>query len=171
MRCSKFKKLISDFLENQLNPRIHREVFEHLQVCEACAKEKELYEKSWRLMGELEDIEPEPGFKSRFWNRLVRESEYRERPAVDVYGLLGLLRNWRVAVVTVTTIIIVIAVALPNYLQFRSADLLASKISGEEIVLVENIDLLENLEVIEDIDFLENMELIENLDRFKLGMV
>lgn len=170
MRCNKFKKLIPDFLENQLNPRIHREVFEHLQVCEACAKEKELYEKSWQLAGELEEIDPEPGFKMRFWNRLVRESKSKTRPILDVYGLLGLLRNWRVVAATVATIIIVVAVALPNYLQFRSADLLASKISGEEIVLVENIDLLENLDVISDIDFLENMELIENLDRFELGM-
>jgi hypothetical protein len=153
-----------DFLEGLTNPEQQREILKHLEVCKNCAKEKEFYEKSWSLVGSLKDIEPEPGFKTRFWNRLSREEEAKLKRGFDV---LGLLQHWQPVALTVATVLILIGIAIPNYLHSKSIDLLASKISDEEIVLAESVDLLSNFEVISDMDFLENMEIIENLDKIQ----
>jgi len=167
MKCQKIRRLIPDFLEGQLSDKLNILVSGHLKLCRECVKEKELYEKFWQLAGSLEDIEPEPAFKSRFWTRLAREQVESER-SPDL-GILGLLLRHRLALATAVAVMIAISVVLPNYLQQRSIELLASKISEEEVVLVENIDLLENLNVISDIDFLVNMEFIESLGRIDLG--
>jgi len=168
MKCLEVRRLIPDFLEGQLRAKDYDEVSAHLQACKDCAKEKRLYEESWKLMGQWQDIEPEPGFKSRFWNRLIGQTESAKAPRINIFRLP---KRASFALVTAATIIIVVSVALLNYLPSRSAAILASKISEEEMILVENIDLLENLEIIQYIDLLENMEIIENLDKIDLGTV
>jgi len=168
MKCRKFRRLIPDFLEGQLTPKRHEEIIAHLKICKDCAKEKRLYEESWQLIGQWQDIEPEPGFKMRFWNHLLREAESKLAPPINIFRLS---QRWSVALATAAIIIIVVSISLPNYLQTKSAELFVSEINEEEIILVENIELLEHLEIIQDIDFLENMELIENLDKFELDKV
>ena len=168
MKCHKIRRLIPDFLEVQLNSKIHREISEHLQSCKDCAKEKILYEQSWQLIGQWQDIKPEPGFKTRFWSRVINQTETKTAPHINIFRLP---RPVSLALVTAATIVIIITIALPNYLRLRGPEILVSKMNEEEIILVENIDLVENLEVIQAIDFLENMEIIENLGKFKLDTV
>lgn len=161
MKCNKIKRLMPDFIEGQLIPKLRSEVLEHLKVCENCARENRLYEESWQLIGQWKDIDPEPGFKTRFWNRLASQTETPLRwPFANA---LLLPRPLAVVLATAALLIVIAGAILPKYLQSKSAEQLALQISEEEVVLVENIDLLENLEVIQDIDFLENMEIIENL--------
>lgn len=169
MRCQKIRRLIPNFLEGQLSDKLKTLISGHIKVCRGCAKEKELYEKSWQLAGSLEDVEPEPGFKSRFWTRLASEEWEPDRGA-SALGILGLFLRHRLVLASAVAVMIAISVVLPNYLQQRSIDLLVAKITEEEVIMVEKIDLLENLDVINDIDFLENMELIESLDRVDLGV-
>lgn len=166
MGCQKFKRLIPDFLEGQLSPKANQELSQHLLICKDCTRERMLYEESWKLMGQLKDIEPQPGFKMRFWNRLVAETEAKKAPILDIFRVFQPLR---VALATAVAIIIAVSIVLPNYLRLKSTDQLISRINDEDITLVENIDLLENLEIIQDLDFLENLELIENLDNSQLN--
>ena len=167
MKCCKIRKLIPDFLEGQCGRKKRKIIAKHLQVCKDCAQEKRLYEESWQLIGQWKDVEPEPGFKTRFWNRLISQSERRFIPKIS----LGLLKRWSPVLATALTVLIVSSITLPNYLELKEADLLASKLNEEEIVLVENIDLLENLEIIEEIDFLEHIDIIKDLDKINLDTV
>lgn len=161
MQCHKIKKLIPGFLEGALDSKSNQDVLKHLQACEVCAKEKELYEKTWQLMGEWQDIEPEPGFKSRFWNRLVsRKTEIIRTPALNI---LRLTQRLTVALATAAIVILAMNFVIPKYFQSKNTEILISSLNEEEMVLIENIDLLENLELIEAIEFLEDLDIIENL--------
>ncbi|MBL7130254.1 MAG: zf-HC2 domain-containing protein [Candidatus Omnitrophica bacterium] len=165
MKCHKIRELIPEFLEGHLDPRENKEMLKHLKICEHCTKEKMLLEETWRLIGEWQDIEPEPYFKTRFWNRLVTEKTEVQAPSINIFGLA---KRWSVALATATIIIIAVSFILPRYFQTKSTEMLISKMDDEEIALVENIDLLENLDIIEDIEFFQDLELIENLDKFDL---
>jgi hypothetical protein len=165
MECRKIIKLIPDYLENTLSSENKALITKHLTLCPRCFKEKELYEKSWQLISQLQEIEPEAGFETRFWNRLVSQTV---TPALRSAFIWKTFKRWSVVLTTVAVIIICAFLFLPVYFQTQKADLLASKIYDEEIILVENIDLLENFEVIEQIDLLEDLDLIENLDTLEL---
>ena len=167
MQCHRIKKLIPDFLEGALDSKINQEVLRHLQSCEVCAKEKELYEKTWQLIGEWQDIEPEPGFNSRFWNRLVsRQTKVERTPNINI---LRLTQRFTVALATAAIVILAINFILPKYFQSKNTEILISSLDEEEMALIENIDLLENLELIENIEFLENLDIIENLGEHDLN--
>ncbi|MDP2753986.1 MAG: zf-HC2 domain-containing protein [Nitrospirota bacterium] len=167
MRCKRIKGLIPDLLEGRLDDIIKRQVLIHLESCLACAKEKLLYEETWKLAGDLPEIEPQPGFKARVWNRIVRQEE----PAAGRLNWLLRFPRWEVALATAAIIILVIGIAVPDYLRIgRQHGFILGK-DEKRIILTGDVELLENLEVIEDIDFLENMKVIENLDKYKSDKV
>ena len=73
MDCSKAKKLIPQFLDYTLPERITGRLQEHLRTCPQCRQELKLYDKSWELLKDVPQIDPAPGYISRFWTKLSLE--------------------------------------------------------------------------------------------------
>jgi len=122
MNCQEIKKLIPIYLDGELQHQESHSVREHLTGCPACQKELEAFEASWAMLGEAEDIEPQPGFVGRFWTRLALEQSWCEK----VLG--GLRENVRKkslapALVTACVVMIVGSLALRNYFQAQQTNL------------------------------------------------
>lgn len=163
MDCQEIKKLIPVYLDKELEPQESQQVREHLSGCPACQKELEAFEESWAMLGELDEVRPEPGFVGRFWTRLALEQSWQERISEAVRN--GLFQKRLIpALATACIVVIVGSFALNNYFRIQNTDQMLSDLSREDLAMVENIELAENLDLIEEMDFLEDLDIIENLD-------
>lgn len=62
MKCKKIKRLVSLYIDGELNPVKQKKMFEHLETCEDCQKEKKDLEILNRLLLPPEPIQPSPQF-------------------------------------------------------------------------------------------------------------
>ena len=163
MKCEDIKKFIPIYLDKELEPKESQIVKDHLAVCPGCRQECEAYERSWHLLGELEDIQPEPNYIGRFWTKLAQRQTWSEklREAVSAGSLNKQLAP---AVVMACLILLVVGISINRNIQVGATNQMLAQMNEEELIFVENIELAENLDVIEEIDFLEDLDLIESLD-------
>ncbi|OGX37716.1 MAG: hypothetical protein A3G91_01930 [Omnitrophica WOR_2 bacterium RIFCSPLOWO2_12_FULL_50_9] len=179
MRCVEIKKLIPVYLDGESDPQETMAVKEHLASCAACQKELHALERSWKMLGEWQNIEPSPGYVSRFWTRVSLQRPWRERVARGIQESLEGLRRKRLAPVFAAVCVLVFTgiFSLRNYWQMREAQDLAANLNQEELEMVfdhpslgaaEDIELAENFDIIQDIDFFEDLEVIENADSLEL---
>lgn len=163
MDCKKIKKLIPLFLDKELEHQEAQIVRKHLDDCRDCQSEFKAFERSWAILGELDDIQPEPGFMGRFWTRLSLERSWYERILGSVRETLH-KKQLIPALVTACVIVIAGSFSLTHYFQTQKTNQILASLSEEDLLMVENIELAENLDLIEEMDFLEDLDIIENLD-------
>ena len=163
MDCQKVQKLIPLHLDARLEDRESRTVKEHLKDCPHCQNELDLFEKSWNLLSEWEDVDPDPGYKSRFWTKLSSEKAWYER-LISNFNEFFTMKKRPLAWVTVSVAIIVCALTFSNYLMIRKTDNVLTSMNPQDLELLEELELAQNLDIIENIDWLEDWEVIENFD-------
>ncbi len=73
MNCKATKKLLSAFMESDVNEVERREVKDHLRSCVACASELEALKKTVTMIRWLPKLEAEPSFSSALMARLDEE--------------------------------------------------------------------------------------------------
>ena len=120
-------------------------------------------DETWRMLGEVEDIEPASGYISRFWagveSRRPRYEQILQRTKEIVFQHPRLP-----ALVTAAVILIVAGITLLD--QSRNPESETAFVAAFKDVdpdMVKHIDIIENLELIQDIDFYTDLEIIENL--------
>lgn len=163
MTCRDIQKLIPLYLDNQLKDNELQMVKGHIANCPHCQKEVGLYEKSWDMLKGWQDVEPSPGYVSRFWSRLAAEKSFSEKVIEGIRTVFE-KRQFAGALAAASVVVIVGLVSLRNSLPIGNAESMLSKMKPEELELVSNLELAQNLEVIENIDILEDLEVLENLD-------
>ena len=62
MKCSQVQKRLSAFQDGELKPQEQGRIDEHLESCPLCRERYEEMEKVWQALGDLREINPEPGF-------------------------------------------------------------------------------------------------------------
>ena len=163
MDCSEIKKLITVFLDGQLEPDEHQRVQSHLDTCAECRREARAIQSAWEMVGELDDIQPDPNFKTRFWARVAEQTSWQEKFLGEIKALF-LNRRLVPALAAAGLILCVSVVATYKYLQTSQSDSFMAEFSDADLDMVENIDLVENFDLIRDIDLLSDLEIIEGLD-------
>ena len=163
MNCAQVKKLIPVYLDGELEGDEIRLVKEHLAACPACQQEMRAFEKSWEMLDTWEDIEPTPGYVSRFWSTVSQQRPWQEKLSRFVRERL-LNRRLTPALATACVVVLVGLFALRIYWQVQESQNLLVDLSEEELEMVENMELVENFDILENMEFLEDLEIIENLD-------
>lgn len=163
MNCAQVKKLIPVYLDGELEGEEIRQVKDHLAGCPNCREELQAFEKSWAMLEEWKDIEPPPGYVSRFWTAVSQRKTWQER--MSRYIQEGLVKI-RLTPVAAAVCVVVLAglFALRNYWQIQELNQFLGSSNEADWEMVENIELAENLDIIEDMDLLEDLEIIENLE-------
>ncbi len=163
MNCSKAKKLIPQFLDYALSEHETGRLQEHLRTCPVCRKELKLYDHSWDMLKDYPQVDPAPGYISRFWTRLSLETPQHEGIWENIketlFGKEFTPARAFAAVAFVCVLMISLGVNWFSEKEF-------SGLPPEEIEFIENIDLAEYFDVIEDLDFVEDFDVIENFDKF-----
>ena len=163
MDCRKIKELIPIYLDQELSSDDHRLVETHLHTCPACMAEARALEKSWEVLGELDEIEPDPQYMARFWRSLDAQMPWYEKLLRDVQTAF-LQRRW--VPVLAGAVVIVLVGGLVRYQLFQKPETVPvlAELNAAELEMVVNFDLAEDYEIIENIDFFSDLEVIENLD-------
>jgi anti-sigma factor RsiW len=156
MRCNKAKKSLTALLDDELDEKLRSRIEDHLIGCAACQSERKALERVRDTMGRMETPAFEPSVspeaildRVRSEDRVSAEGRRGDRGR----SLLGF--PWvglRPSVALVTGLVAIALVWLVPFL--RSIPLP----SGQEILMVESMELFENLDLIQNLSLLESLE-------------
>ena len=163
MQCKQIKQLIPEYIEGGLKGDARTRLESHLKTCRGCREETRLMEKTWRMLGEVEDIKPEPHYISRFWAAVDAQQPWYEKIFRQTKELV-FQRHWVPAMAAAGVILIVGGITLRYYNRVPETETVVAAFTDVDPGMVESIDIIENLELIQDIDFYTDLEIIENLD-------
>ena len=166
MKCSRSKFLIPLFLDDELDPQEKQPFQDHLAVCSHCLQELKKFEASWELLKNWKDIEPAPGYISRFWTELSCQRSWHQKVLRDLkenFAAVGTRRK-APAVVAAFAVILVGFFAARSYFQIQRTANELTNLDQEQIEFMENVELASDFEVIEELDILEDWEAIERED-------
>jgi len=162
MKCDHIKSLLPLYSDEALEPSEMEAVKGHLKSCPACREELAALQASWEALEEWGDIEPAPGYVSRFWTGLAQRKSWPEKLWDRLRGLEA-GPFWAPVLVT-ACVAVIVSVLVVSRLQPGHAPEEFAGLNAEEIEMVENIELAEHFEIIQDLDFWENWDIMEDLE-------
>ncbi len=168
MDCRKIKKIIPIYLDRELSADDRRLVAEHLRTCPQCLAEARAIEKSWEVLGELDEIKPDPQYIARFWRALDTQMPWYEKMLRDVHNVF-LQRRWVPALAGAAVIVLVGGMVTFQFLHRPETVPVLAELNAAELEMVSNFDLAEDYEIIQDMEFFSDFEVIENLDEFEIS--
>jgi hypothetical protein len=163
MDCQHIIELIPDYIEGRLAGEDETLVRSHLHNCPNCREEVREMEKAWQILGEVDDIEPDPDYISRFWARVDDQKPWYENILQHTKALIT-QRPWIPALAAAGVILVVGGITFRHYNPISEADRGLATLYDVDLDMVEHIDIIESLELIQEIDFLTDLEIIENLE-------
>jgi negative regulator of sigma E activity len=155
----KFRSLIPAYLDGELKGQEKEEFLKALSQSVDLQKELQSYQETWEMLCEVPDVQPDPGYVSRFWRKVAAERPFWQR-IWD--GPINLLSASRLIPVAMTACFILIAIAVFSQSQKELSDLARLPLDVD-IELLENLEFYEQYDMMEEIDFLEDLEIIENM--------
>ena len=166
MQCEEVKKLLPNFLDDELKPDEKTDIQVHLSSCEVCQKELKAYRNSWELLKQWSDLEPQPAYLSRFWTELALRTPWYTSFLREL-RLRFLTPKIATVWITACLLLAVSILIAKHYWQIQEVEMVLTNLPLEEVELIENIELAENYEVIQDMDLLEDLEVLENWENGK----
>ena len=73
MKCKLARKLLSPYLDGELEPSAKNSLLNHLRICPPCRRELEELETVGQVLRCLPELTPAPGFRTQLRERLARE--------------------------------------------------------------------------------------------------
>ena len=166
MDCQQTKERIPEWMDQALTPEEAAVVGQHLARCSECRAEFKAYSKAWNALRIWPDADPDPGYVSRFWDRVSSQRTWYQR-LVDVVSPLWVDKRFSPVMAMAFLILLVMSVTLYNISSAAKTESVISALTADEIEFVENIELAENFDVIENIDLFEDLDVIENMPETK----
>jgi len=81
MNCERVKAEFPDYLVKSLSQEASTAIQAHLAICGACRQELAMLESAWARLGVLEDAQPSPQVRARFYTMLEEHQvELRSQP-------------------------------------------------------------------------------------------
>jgi hypothetical protein len=154
MDCTEIKNRIPIFLDGELEPPEHQRVKAHLRTCAKCSQEAQAIQKAWEMLGEVDDIQPDPNYSAHFWNRVSEQIPWHAKVLNDISALF-VNRRFVPALAAAGLILCVALVATYRYYQPPETIGRLAEFSDVDLEMVEYIELLE-----EDLDLLQNLDAI-----------
>ncbi len=163
MDCQEIKKLIPVYLDDELEATERQRVAAHLRACADCRAEARAIEKSWELLAEIKEIEPDPNYRIRFWRSVDARMPW--------YATLGryfqpvfFQQRWLPAVAGAAIVVMISIIAVVQFLQSPQMPSVLAELKDTELEMVATLDLAEDYEIIQDMDFFSDFDVIENMN-------
>lgn len=162
MDCKQTREFINFWVDGELSPEESASVGQHLARCNACREEFKAYTRAWNALKVWPDVEPAPGYVSRFWTRLREDQAWYERFWNNCKPFLA-DKFFVPAFAAVLIFITAAGVIFYNTFSATRTETVISSLSADEIDLVEHLEIVENFEVLKDLEFLQDLDVIESL--------
>ena len=162
MNCAQIKKIISIYIDGELDNRQKGFLNTHVKVCPHCQKIYEEYLKTWQSLEKFSSNDAPPNFNGLFWERVKQQEKGRlsARP-IFIFPIF----NRRLAYALASIVIILSLTFTFQIRQEKELNKLARSFkSAEEIEMVKHFEVLKDLEVVQNLELLENYEVIQSLE-------
>lgn len=160
MKWEEFKEKISRYLDNELSEAERKEFRAFLAKDEKAQAEFERYVQSWEMLGDWKDLDPDPGYVSRFWTRVAQERPWHER--VWAFLQAALTDRVRVSLGAAVCLVVIVGIfTMRTMVETHQTREFLAEYSGEDMEFIQGLEFAENLEMIEDLDCLEDLDLLE----------
>jgi anti-sigma factor RsiW len=162
MNCDDARPILALYLDGDLQERERLRLKAHLDSCQECRQELELLEASWQMLGELDEIEPEPFYVSRFFARVEGKMPWHAKLAGFIKSLLA--PRPLIPILAAASLVVVIAIGVNRFLTGPDKELAEVQFNGIDPEMVESMDVAEHFDLINELDFISDMEIIQDLD-------
>jgi predicted anti-sigma-YlaC factor YlaD len=109
MKCRSVQKKLSAYQDRELEPQEQEQVRSHLLSCRVCREQFAELERVWKIVGQFEEIPPDPWF----YRRLIRKiKEPRERGLLP--GLKWVFQMLRTP--AIASILLAVGILVGTYL-------------------------------------------------------
>ena len=166
MNCQKIKELIPEFIDGGLKDEMRNLIESHVSTCLDCRRELRAMEKAWHMLGEVEEIKPDPYYVPRFWAKVDAQKPWYEhifQPIREIFPR----RRWIPAFAAAGVILIAAGITFRQNYRVPQADTIVATLNDVDLDMVKYIEIIEDFEIIQEIDFYSDLEIIENLDEFE----
>jgi anti-sigma factor RsiW len=109
MKCRSVQKNLSAYQDRELEPKEQEQVRSHLLSCRACREQFAELERVWKIVGQFEEIPPDPWFYRRIVGKIKEPRERSLLPGVQ--WVFQMLRASAIA-----SIILLIGILVGTYL-------------------------------------------------------
>jgi anti-sigma factor RsiW len=109
MKCRSVQKKLSAYQDRELEPKEQEQVRNHLLSCRACREQFAELERVWKIVGQFEEILPDPWFYRRMVGKI---KEPRERSLLP--GVQWVFQKLRAP--AIASIILLIGILVGTYL-------------------------------------------------------
>ena len=154
MKCRKFQRDLSAYLDGEASEDLKARMEEHLGGCALCRREVELARKADGLLGVMEVSAPSEAFVQGVMGKIGREAKEPER-------VRWIAPASRRAFVFATAAALLIAVGA--FLLARGQRQGAPPATTAELEMFSQMELLANLDVLENFEELQMLDDIEEL--------
>jgi len=162
MTFDEFKKLIPQHLDGEFQDVENKEFVIYVKDHPKAQREVDAFKKSWAMLDEWKDIEPQPGYESRFWTELTSRKSLWEN-ITAVFRNLFYLPKLVPAAITACLLVVFGVLTFQIYNRTQPEQALLANLDEQDYELVEYLELAENLDFFEDMEFFEDYDIIENL--------
>jgi predicted anti-sigma-YlaC factor YlaD len=83
MKCHNVQKKLSAYQDRELKPGDQKEIGKHLLSCKSCRTQYEQLERTWEILGGLEETRPAPWFYSQLIIKVKEGRRERVLPAMQ----------------------------------------------------------------------------------------
>ncbi|MDX1708009.1 MAG: zf-HC2 domain-containing protein [Desulfobacterales bacterium] len=163
MNCQETQNRLAAFLDDALESDRQQQVADHLASCVDCQAEARALEKTWDLLGTLKAIEPDPGYRVRFWQAVDARLPWHAKLTQYVQALLGQSR-WVPAAAGAAILLLVSVITISQLLQKPAMLPELVGLKEAELEMVATLEMVEDFEIIQDIEFFADFDIIEKLN-------
>jgi predicted anti-sigma-YlaC factor YlaD len=83
MKCRNVQKKISAYQDRELEPKEQEQVKSHLLSCRACREQFAELERAWKIVGQLEEIHPDPWFYRQLLRKIEEPRQQGLLPTIE----------------------------------------------------------------------------------------
>jgi len=109
MKCLSIQKKLSAYQDGELEPREQEEITRHFLSCLSCREQYEKLERTWQILGELEEIRPDPWFYGQLVRKIKEPREEGLLPTIERF-----LQRFRTP--AVASILLAVGIMAGSYL-------------------------------------------------------
>lgn len=108
MRCRKVRSFLSTYSNGETSPEVSAEIKEHLEECNGCRREENVYKSMKHLVSDLPQIETSDDFTKKLFSKIGQEGFAEKRTKaympkrIPFFGVARLATAASVAVIVLT---------------------------------------------------------------------
>lgn len=151
----KYEKLLSSFVDNELNEKQEKELRLHLKNCSSCQRELEEIFQADTAVNNWPEIEPSDAFNRNFWKKIDALKEQKQSRRLWHTWFL----NQRLITAGLSACLVI-----GLLIGIHDKTGMDIDIQPDELFMVEDIDLLKEYELISNLDLLEDWDAINEME-------